>query len=143
MKKLLYCILILIPLLGGCGNKLTTYEEISYDEFTKKIENKEDFILFIGSETCQHCAAFKDTVNSVVKNYQIKIYYIDINKFDDSEKNKFKTIINFNATPTTVFIKNGLELTDENGNVTIYRISGNIAYEKVINKIKKAGFINE
>lgn len=143
MKRIFCCLLMLIPIIGGCGNKLTTYEEISYDEFTQKMENKDDFILFIGSETCQHCAAFKDTVNSVVKNYQIKIYYIDINKFDENQNNKFKTIINFSGTPTTVFIKGGSELKDENGNVTIYRINGNIEYEKVINKIKKAGFINE
>lgn len=143
MKKIFYCLLVLIPILFGCGKKLTSYEEISYDDLMNKIENKEDFILFIGSETCAHCAAFKDTVNSIVKKYQIKIYYIDINKFSNTESSKFKTIINYSGTPTTVFIKNGSELKDENGNVTIYRINGNIEYEKVVNKIKKAGFIEE
>ena len=117
--------------------------QIQVGDTLDTIANKVDFILFIGSETCAHCAAFKDTVNSIVKNYQIKIYYIDINKFSNTESSKFKTIINYSGTPTTVFIKNGSELKDENGNVTIYRINGNIEYEKVVNKIKKAGFIEE
>ncbi len=137
MKKVFLLIIMLLPLLAGCGSKLTTYEEIEYDEFIEKIENKDDFILFIGSSTCQHCDAFKETVKSVVKNYQIKIYYIDIHKFTEQQSNKFKTYINFSATPTTVFIYNGTEKTTYN------RINGNLSYDKVIDKLTKAGFIKE
>lgn len=137
MKKVFLLIIMLLPLLAGCGSKLTTYEEIEYDEFIEKIENKDDFILFIGSSTCQHCDAFKETVKSVVKKYQIKIYYIDIHKFTEQQSNKFKTYINFSSTPTTVFIYNGIEKTTYN------RINGNLSYDKVIDKLTKAGFIKE
>ena len=141
MKKLFLILCLIIPLLTGCGSK--TYEEIDYDTFLEKIENKDNFILFIGSETCQHCALYKSKVNKIIQNYNIMIYYIDINKFSDEQENKFKTYINFSGTPTTVFIENGEEKRDEKGNVSIYRINGNLDYEKVVDKIKKAGFIKE
>lgn len=137
MKKIFLLIVMLLPLLAGCGSKLTTYEEIDYNDFIEKIENKDDFILFIGSSTCQHCDAFKETVKSVVEKHQIKIYYIDIHKFTEQQANKFKTYINFSATPTTVFIYDGAEKTTYN------RINGNLSYDKVIDKITKAGFIKE
>lgn len=137
MKKIFLVIIALLPFFTGCGSKLTTYEEIDYDEFIDKIENKDDFVLFIGSATCQHCDAFKETIKSVVKNYQVKIYYIDIHKFTEQQSNKFKTYINFSATPTTVFIYNGDEKTTYN------RINGNLSYDKVIDKLTKAGFIKE
>lgn len=137
MKKIFLCMIAVLSFITGCGSKLTTYEEIEYDEFIEKIENKDDFVLFIGSATCQHCDVFKETVKSVVKNYQIKIYYIDINKFSEQQTNKFKTYINFSATPTTVFIYNGDEKTTYN------RINGNLSYDKVIDKLTKAGFIKE
>lgn len=141
MKKLFLILCLIIPLLTGCGNK--TYEEIDYDTFLEKIENKDNFILFIGSETCQHCALYKSKVNKIIQNYNIMIYYIDINKFSDEQENKFKTYINFSSTPTTVFIENGEEKHDKSGNVSIYRINGNLDYDKVVDKIKKAGFIKE
>lgn len=137
MKKIFLSLIMVLPLFVGCGTKITTYEEIDYDKFTEKIENKDDFILFIGSETCQHCTAFKQTVNKVVTKYQVKIYYIDINKFDETEKNKFKTYINFSATPTTVFIYSGEEKTTYN------RINGNLGYDKVIDRLTKEGYIKE
>lgn len=137
MKKIFLSLIMVLPLFVGCGTKLTTYEEIDYEKFTEKMENKDDFILFIGSETCQHCTAFKETVNKVVTKYQVKIYYIDINKFDEIEKNKFKTYINFSATPTTVFIYSGEEKTTYN------RINGNLGYDKVIDRMTKEGYIKE
>ena len=141
MKKLLV-LLTTILLFTGC-NKLKSYEEINYEELNKMIENKEDFILFIGSSTCSHCAAYKEKVNKFVKEYQTKIYYIDIHKFSETESNKFKLIVNFEGTPTTVFFEKGKEKEDENGNVRTYRIEGNIEYSKVVEKIKKAGFIKD
>lgn len=142
MKKTIAVLITAILFITGC-DKLKTYEEININQFNKMIENKEDFILFIGSSTCSHCAAYKEKVNKFIKEYQQKIYYIDIHKFSEEEAAKFKTIVNFEGTPTTVFFENGKEKEDENGNVRIYRIEGNVEYSKVVEKIKKAGFIKD
>lgn len=142
MKKFLAVLFIAILFFTGC-NKLNKYEEISFKKFNEMLENKESFILFIGSSTCSHCTAYKEKVNKFVKEYQTKIYYIDIHEFSEEESAKFKTIINFEGTPTTVFIENGEEKKDENGNVRVYRIEGNLEYKTVVEKIKKAGFIKD
>ncbi len=142
MKKIIIALITTFIFFTGC-NKLNKYEEINFEKFNNMIEQEESFILFIGSSTCSHCAAYKEKVNKFVKEYQTKIYYIDVHKFSEAENIKFKTIINFDGTPTTVFIENGKEKTDENGNVRVYRIEGNLDYSKVVEKIKKAGFIKE
>ena len=142
MKKIFFIAMIILVALTGCGSKLKSYEEIDYNTFIEKMENNENFALFIGSSTCQHCDAFKVTVKNIVKKYQIKIYYIDIHKFDDEQSKEFNTYINFNATPTTVFIENGVEKTDDKGN-KIYRINGNLRYDKVVEKLTKVGYIKE
>ena len=141
MKKIFLCLLIILPLLSGCGTK--SYEEIDYDTFLEKLENKDNFILFIGSNDCQHCTLYKEKVNKIINKYDIMIYYIDISKFSKEQSNEFKTYINFSGTPTTVFIEDGQEKADDKGNVSIYRINGNLDYDKVVDKIKKAGFIKE
>lgn len=141
MKKIIFSAMIALLILTGC--KLKTYEEITYDEYVEMIENEENFILFIGSATCSHCNDYKSKVEKIVRNYQIMIYYIDVNKFTDEQLNKFKTTINFSGTPTTVFIENGKEKTDSKGNVSTYRINGNVDYNKLIKKLQKAGYIKE
>ena len=53
LKKILFMVILVLSL-TGCGNKIKTYEEISYKQFVQKIENKDSFILFIVAESCQH-----------------------------------------------------------------------------------------
>lgn len=136
LKKILFMVILVLSL-TGCGNKIKTYEEISYKQFVQKIENKDSFILFIGAESCQHCSMYKNTINKIVENYQVKIYHIDMDKLSETEYSKFKTYINFSGTPTTAFIYDGKE---EN---TYNRISGNKSYDKVKERLIKEGYIKE
>lgn len=139
MKKINLWLLFLITFsffICGCGKKITTYEEIKFDEFMEMINNKETFPLFVGSHECSHCDDFKKTINNVIEDYQIKIYYIDIANMTNEEYNKFLTIVNFGgSTPTTVFITDGKEETVYN------RIVGALSYSKVVEKLKKVGYI--
>lgn len=140
MKKYLKnfaLMIILVISLTGCGKKLSTFEEISYEQFVEKIDNKDDFILFIGAESCQHCSMYKNTINKIVENHQVKIYHIDIDKLSENEYSKFKTYINFSGTPTTVFLYEGKEANTYN------RINGNKNYDKVKDRLIKEGYIKE
>ncbi len=136
MKKWIMFVVISLTLFTtSCGNKLSTYEEISYDKFNSMIEGKQSFVLFIGSTTCSHCDLYKETLNAVIKKYQVHIYYIDVSKLSLDENNKLKLIANYTGTPTTVFIENGQE-------TSMYdRIDGNRPMDKVIEKLKKKGYI--
>ncbi len=135
VKKWIWIILGASLLLTGCFNKLKTYEEVGYQKLMDMFDKKQSFVLFIGSTECQHCDLFKETLNEVIKKYQIRITYIDISKLSSEEEHKLKSKINFTGTPTTVFIENGEE-------TSMYdRIDGNKPMDKVVEKLKKKGYI--
>lgn len=140
MKNIKYllqvCLVLCLIITVGCKKKVTTYIEITYDEFKQMIENKESFPLFVGSNQCSHCDDYKITLNEFIKDYHVKVYYIDIAKMEKEQYNEFVTYVNFGgSTPTTVFITDGVEKTTYN------RIVGALSYSKIESKFEKAGYI--
>lgn len=112
--------------------------KLNYNEVMTKIENKEDFVLCISAKECIHCQEYKPKLKKIAKEYNIIIYYINKNELSEDEYEKFKSKFSFDgATPTTIFFKDGEETTTAN------RIEGNVKTEKIINKLKSNGIINE
>ncbi|MDD3392869.1 MAG: thioredoxin family protein [Bacilli bacterium] len=138
MKKILTMLLLMIILLiTGCSNKLTTYEEITLDDYKQMIENKETFIFYIGSHNCSHCKLYSVKINDVIEEYQVKVYYLDIADMSDDELSDFQSLVTYSGTPTTIFVSEGKELTTYN------RISGNQSKSVIIEKFKLNGYIEE
>lgn len=134
MKKFLVLILFMVIFISGCG-KRTTYDEISYSEFKKLIENKESFPLVIGSSTCSACTLFRPTMEAFIKKYNIDVKYIDISKLSEDDNGELSSIIGFKSTPTTVFFKNGEQTS------AYYRIVGSEDMNGVIEAYKRMGYI--
>lgn len=110
--------------------------KLSYDEILEKVNSKEDFVLCVSASECTHCKSYKPKLKKISKDYDIKIYYTDIDKFDEKDYDEFKYKFSFDGgTPTTIFFKEGTEKT------TATRIEGDISIEKTIDKLKKNGFI--
>ena len=100
------CTLFLLT--TGCGsNKLNSYTEISYIEFSEKKESGDSFPLVIGSSTCSACATYKIVMEQFIEDNQVEVFYIDLSNVSEEEYNKLKTEISFTGTPTTVFYKEG------------------------------------
>ena len=138
MKKIviLLCCLVLFV---GCNNKTKEpYQEVSYSELQTMIENKEDFVLVMGSRQCSHCASYKVTMTDVVNKYGVTIYYIDIYNLTDIELSKLNNKFSFTGTPTTVFVEDGEEKDPQ-----FNRIDGAKDYEYIVNKLKDNGYIKE
>ncbi len=137
MKKglLIISTIVIIFCLSGCGR--VTYEEISYDKLNNMIEAKDDFILFIGSESCSACSSYKITLNKVIKKYHTDIKYLDISKLSDKESSELQARFPFSGTPTTIFITNGKEQNTYN------RINGSEKYSNIVKKLTKNGYIKE
>lgn len=113
-------------------------KELSVEDVIEKVSNKDTFVLCISRTDCAHCKSFKPKLKNVSKKYGVKIYYIDIDKYSDEEQNEFVKYVSFDkSTPVTAFIKNGEETTASN------RIFGNVSTDKIIEKFKKNGFIEE
>lgn len=138
MKKVVLILIGALTLfvLTGCGGP-KTYDEISYTELQSKLDNNEEFILFIGAETCSACSAYKYGLNKVIEKYHVDVKYIDIDKISESELADLKSLAYFSGTPTTVFIKNGQEDKDKK------RINGNVKYSKIVSILEENGYIKE
>lgn len=141
MKKISIIFIGVIALfITGCGRG--SIEEITFEDYTEMVENKESFILFIGSRTCSHCAEFKITLEEVIENYNVDFKYLDISQLDEEEKKDFSKSINFEGTPTTVFLEEGVD-----NSCTLFscddtkRIEGALTYQKTVEILKNNGYI--
>ncbi|MDD3341787.1 MAG: thioredoxin domain-containing protein [Bacilli bacterium] len=134
MKKLL---LLFVPFLFLLGCTKTTYKEISMKELNTMIDTKESFALFIGATSCSHCDTYKGTLKKVIKDYDVEVYYIDIDNLSADENSTLKSIASYTGTPTTVFIENGKEKS------AYSRIIGDRDYDYIVNKFKASEYIEK
>lgn len=141
-KKYLLIVSILIVILGiiigyfifSMNDNLV---KLNYDEIMEKMDNNESFVLCISRTTCSHCNVYKPKLRKVANKYDIKIYYTDVDKYSKNDLKDFNSKISFDGgTPTTLFIKDGEEKT------TATRIEGDVSIEKIVDKLKKNGFID-
>ncbi len=105
---------------------------------TELLKNKETFILVFTQTGCVHCSEYKPILNRVLTENNIKAYEINRNNLEKEEetiKNKVNELFNINGTPMTLFINDGEEKT------TINRISGSTNYTNLKNILKERGFI--
>lgn len=107
MKKIITSlVIILILIFTGCINN-SDLITISYDELAKKIENKDTFVLYVGSRDCSHCKQFKPMLEKVINENKLNVYYIDTALLSASKRNAVLKKVDGEGTPTTAYIKNG------------------------------------
>ena len=137
MKKVLLVLsIVLCIFLTGC-KKYTTYTELNFQQFQNKIDNKDTFVLVVGSSTCSSCAMYKPTMEKVIKDKQIEIFYIDLNELSEEEYTKLYSKYVISKTPTTLFIKGGIEESPYN------RIVGAISYSEIVESLKNNGYLGD
>ena len=88
MKKILMVLMSLI-IITGCGDvtiniykdykttdkveisskKTKTFKNLTYDEYTKKLANKDSFVLFIWQTGCSHCESFEPKLNNIISYF--------------------------------------------------------------------------
>lgn len=147
MKRLLLWSIVFVFSLGvtACSSvPKKDLIEISFEEYQAKLENKEDFILYIGSRICPHCQEFKPTLEEVIAKYDLEVFYLDMYLLVEAdreisvEENK-QTVYLYNTskterTPTIVFAKDGV--------IKLFpRIEGAVSKSVLVDKLKAAGYI--
>lgn len=103
MKKIIISMFLLL-LLVGCSNN--DYTELNYNELTKKIENKDTFILFVNDKS-DESNLLKNTLKDVLKENGISAYEINSNKITNDEKNELRTSFSYENT-SIIFFKDGI-----------------------------------
>ena len=78
---------------------IDSYVGIGYEEFMKKCENKEDFILYIYSPTCLACKDFSPILTRYITTYDARIYAIKTSDIGPG--------ISYAYTPTIQLFNNG------------------------------------
>ena len=112
------------------------FQEIKYEEIIEKINDKDSFVVMISQTTCNHCMNFKPKLEDAANDHKLTIYYIDVDLLKESEADELKSYINYDSTPSTIFIKKGVESS------ALTRINGDASREKIDNKLKSNGFID-
>lgn len=136
MKVLkIFLSVIICFILSGCSKG--SYKELTYQELMNKIDNKDSFVITLGAGSCINCDMFKDTIEEVNKKYKITTYYIDLDKLNEEEEGKLKSIFDFTGTPTTINLIEGVE------NSSLPRIKGRSDYLEIKEKLIKWGYIKE
>ena len=137
MKKIsrLLIVILLVLFSSSCGN--SKFKNLSYSELKEKMNNKDTFFFVVIKDGCQYCEKFVPIVEEVLDEYNIVGYKLNYSDLSESDDEAFYSEYGINSTPTTVFVKNGQEVS------ILQRIEGSVSKEKLISKLKNNGFINE
>ena len=137
----LICILIILVcvLLFIIGKKsdFKSIEDIDLATLKAKIDNKEKFVLVVTQTGCSHCMAYLPVLEEVGEEYKLTFYDINMTNLSDDEKTEFNKLVRISGTPTTIFYTNGEEES------TTARLVGEKTKDKIINRLKSEGSINE
>lgn len=127
--------LIIALLFFTACSALKMCDEINYKQLDSMIENKADFVLYVGSDGCLKCREYKLTLNTVIEKYNLDVKYINMSKLSKKERELFSSKLSVSKTPVTLFIDNGKEKDVYN------RINGNAKYSKIVAKFKENDYI--
>lgn len=83
---------------------------INVSKMKELFSSNDTKIIFVGSLTCPHCTAIKPVINSVVKNLNVTVYYLELSTMTDEENNEYYSINEFlknnNSIPLVMAVKN-------------------------------------
>ena len=130
-----FLLIILVLSCCACNNDDKYLKEINYKKFAKKIENKETFFVEVVQTGCSFCQSFTPKLKSVLKEYKITGYQINLTTMSEEDYNLFNNEFNVKGTPATIFITEGKEIS------ILQRIDGNKDKETIISKLKSNGYI--
>ena len=83
---------------------------INVSKMKELFSSNDTKIIFVGSLTCPHCTAIKPVINSVVKDLNVTVYYLELSTMTDEENNEYYSINEFlknnNSIPLVMAVKN-------------------------------------
>lgn len=101
---------------------MLNFTEVETEEVNFKIQNNEQFFLYVGRPTCQWCRRIVPALSSVVKSNSIEMYYLDSQDTEvDTILSDFRKKYGIETVPAIVYFINEkehymfeLDLTEEN-----------------------------
>lgn len=91
------------------ANKNNKLQELSYAEYQEKVDANEKFIVVIERTNCSYCQQYMPIVKKVAAEYDIDIYYINLENITSDE---IESLVASNSffegewgTPTTLYVE--------------------------------------
>ncbi len=110
---------------------------IEVDDLENMVNNKETFILVYSSDYCSHCIEYKPILKKVLNDYNLTAYEIKSDNIGNTDIETFKNIVDVTGTPTTMFFKDGKEIS------TSSRLKGSKTYDELVDFFTILGFIDD
>lgn len=133
MKKV-FLLIISLLLLTGCSK--SSLEKIGYNDLKEKIEAKENFVAYISRKGCSHCESYEPTLRKVIKDYNLKVYKIDLADLTSAEESSVSNKVKLEGTPTLIYIKKGKA-------DTLNALVGETTYDNTVDFFKEIGMIGD
>ena len=96
---------IIIP--GSYKEAMTYVKKIPLSEAQEKINNKEDFILYIGRESCPYCQKFAPKLAVAIQKTNQTVYYLDNDSKERIDITAFAHDMNIKTVPNLLSFKKG------------------------------------
>lgn len=104
MKKLIIAIFLMLLTVGCSGSN---YNKLNYENLTKKLENKDTFILLV-NDGSDEAKLLKNTLNKVLEENKLTAYEINPNKITEDEKNELRNSFSYENI-SIIFFKDGID----------------------------------
>lgn len=120
---------------------------INYEDFSNLIKEEGKHVITIGQTGCSHCIATKPVLNAIAKEYDIKLYYLNISEMTQSENASLINNLKELGYDEKEFLESGqfgtpLTIVIEKGKI-VYYINGERPTKVFKSELKKAKVISE
>lgn len=110
MKKTIVALLLSLIFITACGSKADY--KLTADQVIEKIENNEEFLLYVSNDGCGACQIFSPVYKDVGEEYPNLLYEINYGVEASSNQDSLEKLLNtytgaINATPTVFVIQDG------------------------------------
>lgn len=86
---------------------VNSYQTISISELEEKLDRQDDFILYIGRETCPYCRAFVPKLTQAVEETGKTVFYLDSENDPDGKIDLFRQVSGLKTVPSLTYFKSG------------------------------------
>ena len=90
---------------------MTYVKKIPLSKVQEKINNKEDFILYIGRESCPYCQKFAPKLAVAIQKTNQTVYYLDNDSKERKDITSFAHDMNIKTVPNLSSFKKGSKET--------------------------------
>lgn len=124
MKKIMMiCICTCFLVLTGCTSnekKNGNVVETNAEAVTKKIENKDSFVLIVSLDTCPHCQDMKKMLEDTIQEHNTTVYRVELISKDEDKLYRDVDLLKKYLTkpgtiPHTYYIEKGKEKAHYDG----------------------------